>query len=323
MILGLGVAGTAQAQNVGPGTTLSLPCAANFDSTACGAVSAATGENSTAIGAASEASALDSVALGTLSLADREHTVSVGRVGDERQIVNVSNGTEATDAVNLGQMEAGDAATLADANAYADRVANNAFLIAASYTDTREAEIRRGMVAGDAATLADANTYTDTRETAIRTDMAAGDAVTLAAANTYADAGDAATLASANTYADAGDIRTLASANAYADGVGARALGQANDYTDAQTALLWQGLGDARVRADAGTASAIAAANIPQPFQPGGSTVGAAVGYWRGESALAIGASHLMSSGRVTLRGSANFSRGGGSGGGVGIGFNF
>ncbi|MET4682594.1 putative membrane protein YgcG [Brevundimonas faecalis] len=30
-----------------------------------------------------------------------------------------------------------------------------------------------------------------------------------------------------------------------------------------------------------------------------------------------------MSSGRVTLRGSASFSRGGGSGGGVGIAFNF
>ncbi|WP_354088574.1 YadA-like family protein [Brevundimonas faecalis] len=38
---------------------------------------------------------------------------------------------------------------------------------------------------------------------------------------------------------------------------------------------------------------------------------------------MAIGASRLMSSGRVTLRGSASFSRGGGSGGGVGIAFNF
>src|SRR5690606_37246256 len=47
-----------------------------------------------------------SVALGVDSVADRAYTVSVGSAGAERQITNVAAGTEATDAVNLAQLEA-------------------------------------------------------------------------------------------------------------------------------------------------------------------------------------------------------------------------
>src|SRR5690606_11665054 len=47
---------------------------------------------------------------------DRANTVSVGDVGAERQITNVADGTEATDAVNLGQLEdvAGNIAQITD-----------------------------------------------------------------------------------------------------------------------------------------------------------------------------------------------------------------
>jgi autotransporter adhesin len=78
--------------------------ASGTSSTASGARSKATGAKSTAIGADSTASADNSVALGAGSVADRDNTVSIGSAGHERTITNVANGTQATDAANVGQM---------------------------------------------------------------------------------------------------------------------------------------------------------------------------------------------------------------------------
>ncbi|MFM0595702.1 YadA-like family protein [Paraburkholderia dilworthii] len=64
----------------------------------------ASGSHATAMGANAKASAANSVAMGANSVADRENTMSVGSAGSERQITNVANGTAATDAVNVGQM---------------------------------------------------------------------------------------------------------------------------------------------------------------------------------------------------------------------------
>ena len=71
----------------------------------------------------------------------------MGTVGGERQIINVANATAGTDAVNLNQMNAGDAATLASANSYTNtqvgalRTEFNAFQVEVwdrfEYTDAR------------------------------------------------------------------------------------------------------------------------------------------------------------------------------------------
>ncbi|MEO7638710.1 MAG: YadA-like family protein [Pseudoxanthomonas sp.] len=74
------------------------------NSSALGVENLASGVNSTAIGYSSVASADNSTAIGSNSVADRVNTISVGAVGSERQIVNVDAATEATDAVNLGQL---------------------------------------------------------------------------------------------------------------------------------------------------------------------------------------------------------------------------
>jgi autotransporter adhesin len=58
------------------------------------------------------------VAIGQGSTNDRANTVSVGSSTNQRQITNVAQGTQAHDAVNLQQSQAGDAATLAAANAF-------------------------------------------------------------------------------------------------------------------------------------------------------------------------------------------------------------
>lgn len=64
------------------------------------------GDNSTGLGSNSFVLANNSVALGAGSFAGRDNTVSVGDVGSERQITNVAAGTEATDAVNVEQLNA-------------------------------------------------------------------------------------------------------------------------------------------------------------------------------------------------------------------------
>ncbi len=82
------------------------------------------------------------------------------------RVQNVAAGTAGTDAVNLDQMQAGDAATLGSANAYADAGDARTLRAAQGYAD-----------AGDARTLQSANQYTDQRA-----------AETLAAANQHTDA---------------------------------------------------------------------------------------------------------------------------------------
>jgi trimeric autotransporter adhesin len=77
-----------------------------FHSNSTLADSSATGTNSVAIGGAAVASADNAVALGSNSVANRANSVSVGAVGSERQVTNVAAGTAATDAVNVGQLNA-------------------------------------------------------------------------------------------------------------------------------------------------------------------------------------------------------------------------
>ncbi|WP_083006963.1 YadA-like family protein [Halomonas sp. GT] len=94
------------------------------DSIAMGPSSVAAGDRSVASGAGAQATADGSVALGADSVADREGmngererfsnesvastqgAVSVGSEGNERQITNVAGGTQATDAVNVRQLDA-------------------------------------------------------------------------------------------------------------------------------------------------------------------------------------------------------------------------
>ncbi|MCW3693114.1 YadA-like family protein [Burkholderia cenocepacia] len=85
----------------------SLAIADGASATAIGAQAHATGRRSMAIGVTSSASGDQAVAIGFGALADRDFTVSVGSATQQRQITNVAAGTEANDAVNVAQMNAG------------------------------------------------------------------------------------------------------------------------------------------------------------------------------------------------------------------------
>ncbi|HFF3762529.1 TPA: YadA-like family protein, partial [Stenotrophomonas maltophilia] len=103
------VAGSFRANNT---NNLADPSASGANSAAGGAGSTAAGANSTALGNGSQAQADNSVALGAGSVANRANTVSVGVAGAERQVVNVADGSQATDAVNVRQLQASQQGTL-------------------------------------------------------------------------------------------------------------------------------------------------------------------------------------------------------------------
>ncbi len=88
-------------------SNLPKPKPTGKDAVAGGAGAIASADHSTAIGTHSKATHTNSVALGYNSVTDRDNSVSVGSVGNERQITNVAAGTQNTDAVNVGQLKDG------------------------------------------------------------------------------------------------------------------------------------------------------------------------------------------------------------------------
>jgi len=107
----------------GPGST-----ALGVGATALGAEeSVALGESATvaadygtAVGQKATVTADNAVALGHGSVADRANAVSVGSVGSERQVTNVADATQGTDAINKRQLDRG----VASANSYTDARVN-------------------------------------------------------------------------------------------------------------------------------------------------------------------------------------------------------
>jgi trimeric autotransporter adhesin len=102
--LGSGAESVTNATAVGAGAK-----ATTAFSLAAGANSEVTGNESIAIGAKSSATADNAAAIGANSVADRANTLSVGSAatdgtGFTRQITNVGNGLQPTDAVNVSQL---------------------------------------------------------------------------------------------------------------------------------------------------------------------------------------------------------------------------
>jgi autotransporter adhesin len=95
------------------------------------------GDNNFVVGNNVNTSAQNTVVLGNDSASNRDNTVSVGATNKERQIIHVANATQATDAVNLRQMQSANSQTLSDAKVYTDQGNAATLNSAQSYTDSR------------------------------------------------------------------------------------------------------------------------------------------------------------------------------------------
>ena len=74
-------------------------------------------------------------------------------------------------------------------------------------------------------------------------------------------------------------------------------------------------------QADAGTASALAAATIPQAYTPGKSLVGIAAGNYQGQNSLALGMSRISDNGKIIIRLSGTANSQGKTGVAAGVGY--
>lgn len=151
-----------------------------------------------------------------------------------------------------------------------------------------------------------------------------GATVSAAASNAVAlGAGSIATQANSVSIGSVGNERTItnvAPGVAATDAVNVSQLqaaqSWAQSYADQQTKALNERMTRMGRRADAGTATAIAMTNIPQAYAAEQSSLGAGIGSFRGQAAIAIGMSTIAPGGRWVLKASL----GGSSQGDLGVG---
>ena len=152
-----------------------------------------------------------------------------------------------------------------------------------------------------------------------------GASVASSATNSVAlGSGSVATQANSVSVGSAGNERTITNVQAGVNATDAVNVSQlqssqnwAQNYTDQKVGQLNNRINAVSHHADAGTAAAIAMTNSPQAYQPNQSSLGAGIGSFNGQAAVAVGMSTITPNGRWVLKGSLT----GNSQGDVGVGF--
>jgi autotransporter adhesin len=382
---------------VGNGST-----ASGDNSTALGNGAIASGAGSTAVGQGAVASADGSVALGNGSSDggrgaesytgkysgaqnDTAGTVSVGNAatGETRTISNVADAREATDAVNLRQLDGAVQAAndytdtrISEVNGSVTNIQDGSdgmFQVSQDANSTKPKPTGAKSVAGGNNAVASGNNSTalgdDAQATASNsvaigqgsvadradsvsvgaagkerqiTNVAAGTADTdavnvgqLQAAQAGSVQYDRNTDGSVNqgsvTLNPGGGPATIHNVQAGTSATDAVNVGQLNDglnkamdwsksYTDARFQSVNHDLNVIGNRANAGIASAIAMASLPQAYQPDQNAASVALGNFHGETGIAIGVSKISESGRYVFKLNASDNTRGDAGVGVGAG---
>ncbi|WP_371234691.1 YadA-like family protein [Pseudomonas sp. QE6] len=326
--------------------------ASGVDSVAIGPNAQASGKGSMAMGDGAKASADGSMALGQ-GASDNGRgaetytgkysnvanasvgTVSVGNAvtGETRTISNVADGKEATDAVNLRQLDG----AVAESKAYTDnsvKTINDTVVNVDKRVSKVEGDVTNiqngtdGMFqvnntnrlpkpkatgAQSTAGGAGAEAVAD-NSTAIGSNAKARGRNSVAiGANSMADRENSVSVGSAGaerqiTNVAAGTVETDAVNLGQLNKSVADITNNANAYTDAQVNGLRHDLNEMDDQLSAGIAGAMAMASLPQPYSPGASMAAAGVGNYRGQSSLAVGVSRISDNGKwvTKLQGSAD-----------------
>ncbi|WP_330983741.1 MULTISPECIES: YadA-like family protein [Enterobacterales] len=327
--------------------------ASGANAIAVGPQAKASGEGAIAMGDGATASATNSVALGSQSsdggrgaetytgkysgaLNNSAGTVSIGnaQTNTTRTLSNVADGKNATDAVNLRQLDG----AVEQANRYTDTTVNN---ISGDIAETKNNVTnlmggKAGMFqvnntskraspqpVGENATAGGAGARaTGKNSTALGTNAAASAENSVAlGANSVADRSNSVSVGSLG---EERQITNVAAGTRNTDAVNYSQLKNSVDnsraYTDNQVADLRGELYKQDDVLSAGVASAMAMANQPQPTSPGGSMVTLASGSYRSEAAIALGFSKVSDNGRWVTKMQASTNTQGDAGVGVGIG---
>lgn len=353
--------------------------ASGNDAVAIGPNAQASGASSVAVGNGASASAAGSVALGqgasdngrgaetyTGKYSNASNvtsgTVSVGNAatGETRTLSNVADGRQATDAVNVRQLDG----AVAQANQYTDNAVSG-ISASAAQTNTRVTQVE-----GDVSNLKNGtdgmfqvnNSSAQPKPQAAGADSLAGGAGSVASGKNSAAVGTQAHAVGANSTAvgngakASGKNATALGANALADRDNSVSVGSAgnerqitnvaagtsatdavnldqlnksvsaltnnaNAYTDQRYNDLKRDLKEQDNVLSAGIASAMAMASLPQPYAPGASMTAAGMSTYRGQSSMAVGVSHISNNGRWVSKLQGSTDTQGSFGVAVGVGY--
>ncbi|MDF0503838.1 ESPR-type extended signal peptide-containing protein, partial [Burkholderia cenocepacia] len=292
--------------------------------TGSGRGAVAAGASSIAIGTTASTSADNAVALGTGTVANRANTVSVGAAVPNadgrtftRQIVNVAAGTQDTDAVNLGQMNAAISA------------ANNPYVAVSTGTYAAATAAR----AGGSATAVGANaSATGTSAVALggNTSATGQNAVALGtlsratgsetvAVGVSANAAGTNSTAMGRSAVAAGNNSLATGYSAQANGAGSIAVGSSANVAASSTGSLALGQGASVTRTGADTSNMIAIGTNARASDAGAGVSTGAIAIGSGANAGGSGsimvgtnASHVGSN--ATVVGANSSAMGGGAG---------
>jgi len=269
-------------------------------------------------------------------------TVSVGAAGAERTLTNLAAGrisNVSTDAINGSQLYATNQTMqqLYSQLTNLSQTVNNLPTNNGGGNGGVGTTINTYQTSGDNNTAASASGNNATA--AGGGAVASGNSSTAVGANSSATgdnsvaigSGSVATSANTVSVGSVGHERTITNVATGVNATDAVNVGQLSDavanakdwsknYTDQRFDSVDRDLNRIGNRANAGVASAMAMASLPQAYQPNQSSAGVAFGTFHGETSIAVGMSTVTESGRYIFKLNATTNTRGDAGAGVGAG---
>jgi autotransporter adhesin len=289
-----------------------------------GATVQASAPGGIAIGQASTSGAADAVALGTQASANAVQGVAIGAGSNVMQVGGVALGAGSVASTAAGV--AGYIPPTATAEQRTAIGATTSTLAAVSVGDAANGQYRQ--ITGVAAGTVDSDAVNVSQLKAVQGQVAQIDQGTVK----YDVKTDGTTNYNSVTMGGSNSTGAVTVHNVAAgvEGTDAVNVNQLNaglegnrQYTDQRFNQLSGDLRKNAKRASAGTAGAIAMANLPQAYLPGKSMVSVGVGGFDGEAGLALGVSKLSDNARWVVKFSATGNSRGKFGVGAGAGFHW